>query len=146
MGRNAAVVDCFVDSAIHTRLISRQHAEISIETDKNNALCISVLDKSLNGTFVNDVKVKMRCYKVWGSAHLSLTEQVFTLCTDYIRQMHQCLFLFVCVCVCVCVCACVLACVHGGGGGVKMEEMKYKVLSYLIHTFWYALPVLFSDL
>lgn len=58
LGRNASAVDCFVDSVINTRLISRQHAEIIIELDENQCPAISVVDRSLNGTFVNDTKIR----------------------------------------------------------------------------------------
>ncbi|XP_071489373.1 uncharacterized protein [Diadema antillarum] len=58
LGRNQTVVDFFLDSTIYTRLISRQHAEIVIETDENQSPVITVIDKSLNGTFINDVKIK----------------------------------------------------------------------------------------
>ncbi|XP_041479890.1 uncharacterized protein C01G6.5-like [Lytechinus variegatus] len=57
IGRNTSEVDCFVDSSVHTRLISRQHVEILMEMDENQSPILYVLDKSLNGTFVNDIKI-----------------------------------------------------------------------------------------
>ena len=57
IGRNAKQCDIFLDSVKNKALISRIHARIFKSIDKDGSPVFMVCDTSLNGTFVNDVKI-----------------------------------------------------------------------------------------
>ena len=51
-------VDIFLDSSIRKGLISRAHAQIIQSNGENGVPVYSIFDTSLNGTYVNDRRVK----------------------------------------------------------------------------------------
>ncbi|XP_072040180.1 uncharacterized protein [Amphiura filiformis] len=58
IGRNTAKVDFFLNSTINKCLISRHHAEILVAKKEGTGVVqLHIKDCSLNGTFVNDVKI-----------------------------------------------------------------------------------------
>lgn len=57
IGRNSMVVDCYINSSLHPKLISREHAIISQTRTENGMVELTIQDRSVNGTFVNDKKV-----------------------------------------------------------------------------------------
>ena len=59
IGRNNKQVDFYLNSNINKFLISRQHAEIQVRPNENGVMEVLIKDSSLNGTFVNDVKVNI---------------------------------------------------------------------------------------
>ncbi|XP_071944199.1 uncharacterized protein [Antedon mediterranea] len=56
-GRNSEKVDFYLNSGVYKQLISRQHAELLIYQDDDCQPVFVLCDKSVNGTYVNDVKV-----------------------------------------------------------------------------------------
>ncbi|KAL3115980.1 hypothetical protein niasHT_007280 [Heterodera trifolii] len=58
IGRNPELVDVVLHSVIHSNMISRDHSEIIGETDNKGNLRYYISDRSLNGTYVNDTRVK----------------------------------------------------------------------------------------
>jgi predicted component of type VI protein secretion system len=56
IGRHLSVVDIYLNSSVNKRLISREHAELWIECYHDKQV-VYLLDKSTNGTFVNDIKI-----------------------------------------------------------------------------------------
>ncbi|XP_066296499.1 transcription factor 19-like [Branchiostoma lanceolatum] len=62
IGRNPAEADVFIDSKVHTALISRRHAEIRITQDGQGDSVYDITDRSVNGTYVNDIRLKPRTY------------------------------------------------------------------------------------
>ena len=58
IGRGQSV-DVFLDSTIRKGLISRAHAQIIQKVHGENGECVhEIFDTSLNGTYVNDIRVK----------------------------------------------------------------------------------------
>jgi hypothetical protein len=59
IGRNPELVDVVLHSVHHSNMISRDHSEVIAETDKNGKYVgYYIKDKSLNGTYVNDIRVE----------------------------------------------------------------------------------------
>ncbi|KAI3409881.1 hypothetical protein GPALN_006255 [Globodera pallida] len=59
IGRNPELVDVVLHSVVHSNMISRDHSEIVGETDgKGQFVRYYISDRSLNGTYVNDTRVK----------------------------------------------------------------------------------------
>lgn len=56
-GRKRAAVDYYLDSKSYAQLISRQHATIRFNPDETGSMVYQISDTSLNGTYVNDVRV-----------------------------------------------------------------------------------------
>ncbi|XP_071840376.1 uncharacterized protein [Apostichopus japonicus] len=69
IGRNSMVVDCYINSSLHPKLISREHAIISQTRTENGMVELTIQDRSVNGTFVNDKKIQ-------GSIHISVGDTV----------------------------------------------------------------------
>ncbi|XP_074626371.1 uncharacterized protein LOC141884480 [Acropora palmata] len=61
VGRNPASSDIFLDSNQNKVMISRLHARIISEKDEVGKHSFRISDTSLNGTFVNDVKITDSC-------------------------------------------------------------------------------------
>jgi len=61
-------VDIFLDSNIRKGLISRAHAQI-IKKEKNGQEYYELFDTSLNGTYINDIKIK-------GSQHINVGDVI----------------------------------------------------------------------
>lgn len=61
VGRNPASSDIFLDSNQNKVMISRLHARIISEKDEAGKHSFRISDTSLNGTFVNDVKITDSC-------------------------------------------------------------------------------------
>ena len=57
VGRNAVNSDIFLDSVKNKALISRLHARIISRKDATGKTVFKVCDTSLNGTYVNDIKI-----------------------------------------------------------------------------------------
>ena len=57
IGRNAEQADIFLDSSKSKALISRLHARIISSHNKVGKPVFKICDTSLNGTYVNDVKI-----------------------------------------------------------------------------------------
>ncbi|XP_019647032.1 PREDICTED: uncharacterized protein LOC109487485 [Branchiostoma belcheri] len=58
IGRNPAQCDVFIDSQSHPALISRRHAEIHVQQDGQGNVAYHITDRSVNGTYVNDIRLK----------------------------------------------------------------------------------------
>ncbi|XP_038061313.1 uncharacterized protein LOC119732019 isoform X2 [Patiria miniata] len=56
IGRHLSAVDIYLNSSVNKKLISRQHAELWIECHHDTQV-VYLLDKSTNGTFINDIKI-----------------------------------------------------------------------------------------
>lgn len=56
-GRKRTAVDYYLDSKSYAQLISRQHATIRFSPDETGSMVYQISDTSLNGTYVNDVRV-----------------------------------------------------------------------------------------
>ena len=56
IGRGQAV-DIFLDSNIRKGLISRAHAQIILKDGEDKKTIYEIFDSSLNGTYVNDVRI-----------------------------------------------------------------------------------------
>ena len=61
IGRNPSSSDIFLDSNKNKVMISRLHARIVTEKDDTGKHAFRISDTSLNGTFVNDVKIADSC-------------------------------------------------------------------------------------
>lgn len=61
IGRNPELVDVVLNSVTHSNMISRDHSQITgkIKEDGSGYLSYFICDTSLNGTYVNDSRVKM---------------------------------------------------------------------------------------
>ncbi|XP_070549814.1 transcription factor 19-like [Ptychodera flava] len=58
IGRNKDEVDFFLFSSVHKKLISRVHAELIVQCKQEiHSPTYHLIDRSTNGTYVNDVKV-----------------------------------------------------------------------------------------
>ncbi|XP_078615012.1 transcription factor 19-like [Branchiostoma floridae x Branchiostoma japonicum] len=60
IGRNPAEADVFIDSKVHPALISRRHAEIRVSPDGRGNVTYDITDRSVNGTYVNDIRLQPR--------------------------------------------------------------------------------------
>ena len=60
VGRNPSS-DIFLDSKKNKVMISRLHAQIITEEDSSGKQTFSISDTSLNGTYVNDIKIADTC-------------------------------------------------------------------------------------
>ncbi|XP_033097826.1 uncharacterized protein LOC117101834 [Anneissia japonica] len=56
-GRNSEKVDFYLNSGIHKQLISRRHSELLVYKGEDGQLVFVIKDESMNGTFVNDIKL-----------------------------------------------------------------------------------------
>ena len=61
VGRNPSSSDIFLDSNKNKVMISRLHARIITEKDDNGKHSFKISDTSLNGTYVNDIKIADSC-------------------------------------------------------------------------------------
>ncbi|XP_022784740.1 uncharacterized protein LOC111325237 isoform X2 [Stylophora pistillata] len=61
VGRNPSTSDIFLDSKKNKVMISRLHARIITEKDSTGKQTFSISDTSLNGTYVNDIKIADTC-------------------------------------------------------------------------------------
>ena len=61
VGRNPSSSDIFLDSSKNKALISRIHARIITEKNDCGDCTFRISDTSLNGTYVNDVKIANSC-------------------------------------------------------------------------------------
>ncbi|XP_078374711.1 uncharacterized protein LOC144658207 isoform X2 [Oculina patagonica] len=61
VGRNPSSSDIFLDSNKNKVMISRLHARIVTEKDDTGKQTFRISDTSLNGTYVNDVKIANSC-------------------------------------------------------------------------------------
>lgn len=60
IGRNPELVDVVLNSVTHSNMISRDHSQITgkIKEDGSGYSSYFICDTSLNGTYVNDSRVK----------------------------------------------------------------------------------------
>jgi len=61
VGRNPSSSDIFLDSNKNKVMISRLHARIVTEKDSKGNQTFKISDTSLNGTYVNDIKIAHSC-------------------------------------------------------------------------------------
>ena len=61
VGRNPSSSDIFLDSNKNKVMISRLHARIISEKDATGKQTFKISDTSLNGTYINDVKISDSC-------------------------------------------------------------------------------------
>ena len=61
VGRNPSSSDIFLDSNKNKVMISRLHARIVTEKDSKGNNTFKISDTSLNGTYVNDIKIADSC-------------------------------------------------------------------------------------
>ena len=61
VGRNPSSSDIFLDSNKNKVMISRLHARIVTEKDNRGNHTFKISDTSLNGTYVNDIKIADSC-------------------------------------------------------------------------------------
>ena len=61
VGRNPSSSDIFLDSNKNKVMISRLHARIISEKDATGKHTFKISDTSLNGTYINDVKISDSC-------------------------------------------------------------------------------------
>ncbi|VDD96532.1 unnamed protein product [Enterobius vermicularis] len=57
IGRNPDAVDVVLNSTVHGNMISRLHSIIELKQDKGQQKYV-LIDKSLNGTYINDFRAK----------------------------------------------------------------------------------------
>lgn len=58
IGRSSLAVDLYINSSVHPKLISREHAVITSQDGPDGSITLTIQDKSVNGTFVNDEKIQ----------------------------------------------------------------------------------------
>ena len=61
VGRNPSSSDIFLDSNKNKVMISRLHARIISEKDATGKHTFKISDTSLNGTYINDIKISDSC-------------------------------------------------------------------------------------